>query len=174
VDVSAQGTIADLKDALKAKAGIEVSAQRLLLKGKALVDTKKLEEYGLMSGSVVHLSPKPGSTLTPAGDAAAAAATTESPSAQDSESAGTGAPAAEATETVPQSKKPAVTSYRGLSEEGTAIAKELEFWYWLNDQLKEKLGSKEDAALMLKGFVGQYRDLVGNVGTKEIEREIRK
>ncbi|KAF9364092.1 hypothetical protein BGX34_002545 [Mortierella sp. NVP85] len=170
VDVPAQGTIADLKDALKTKAGIEVSAQRLLLKGKALVDTKKLEEYGLMSGSVVHLSPKPGATLTPAGDAAVA---TETPSAQDSESAGTGAPA-EATETVPQSKKPVVTSYRGLSEEGTAIAKEPEFWYWLNDQLKEKLGSKEDAALMLKGFVGQYRDLVGNVGTKEIEREIRK
>ncbi|KAI7818469.1 ubiquitin-related domain-containing protein, partial [Gamsiella multidivaricata] len=54
VDVPAQGTIADLKKALQDKAGIDVGTQRLVLKGKALVDNKKLEDYGLMSGSVIH------------------------------------------------------------------------------------------------------------------------
>ncbi|KAF9979380.1 hypothetical protein BGZ65_006674, partial [Modicella reniformis] len=157
----------------------------------ALVDSKKLEEYGLMSGSVVHLSPKTGTTVTATGDASPAAqvpAEKNQPLPSDapptyavaigstsvhSESTTAGATASGSRGTS-QPMKPAVTSYRGLSEEGTAIAKEAEFWYWLNDQLKEKLGSKEDAASMVKGFVGQYRDLIGNAGTKEIEKEIKK
>ncbi|KAG0217245.1 ubiquitin-related domain-containing protein [Mortierella sp. GBAus27b] len=163
VGVPAQGTIADLKDALKAKAGIEVSTQRLLLKGKALVDNKRLEEYGLESGSVVHLFSKAGATDAPAAG---------SSSTQGSESTAAGSAAPEAAPSQPE--KPALTSYRGLSEESTAFVREPEFWYWLNDQLKEKLASKEDANLMLKRFLGQYRDLIGNVGTKEIEKEIAK
>ncbi|KAF9094645.1 hypothetical protein BGX23_001814 [Mortierella sp. AD031] len=173
VDVSAQGTITDLKEALQAKAGIEVSAQRLVLKGKALVDNKPLSEYGLTTGSVVHLFSKAGATPT------AAATTTPPASASATESdpatvATTGATGTAAATKAPQTTKPAVTSYRGLSEAGTEIVKDAEFWYWLNDQLKDRLGSKEDASLMIKGFIGQYRDLIGNAGTKEIENEIKK
>ncbi|KAF8982572.1 hypothetical protein BGZ46_001037 [Entomortierella lignicola] len=169
VDVPAQGTIADLKEALQTKAGIEVSTQRLVLKGKTLVDSKSLEEYGLSTGSVVHLFSKTGATgstptVTESSTVASSAADTSSSTAQESESGGA----------TSVSKKPVVTSYRGLSEEGTTIAREADFWYWLNDQLKEKLGSKEDASLMMKGFLGQYRDLIGNANTKEIEKGIKK
>ncbi|KAG0213237.1 hypothetical protein BGX28_004810 [Mortierella sp. GBA30] len=179
VDVSAQGTIADLKEALQTKAGIETGSQRLVLKGKALVDNKKLEEYGLTSGSVVHLFAKAGAAgtasaspttpTTPTSPAAVEASITVSP-AQEREPTTSSATAT--TTTVP--KRPVVTSYRGLSEAGTEIARDAEFWYWLNDQLKERLGSKEDASQMMKGFLGQYRDLIGNAGTKEIESQIKK
>ncbi|KAF9134792.1 hypothetical protein BGW39_005879 [Mortierella sp. 14UC] len=178
VSVSAQGTILNLKEALQAKAGIDVGAQRLVLKGKALVDNKPLNEYGLANGSVVHLFSKAGAaptatttTTTPPASASPASATataTESTPAATTGAAATGAAKA------PQSTKPAVTSYRGLSEAGTEIVKDAEFWYWLNEQLKERLGSKEDASLMIKGFIGQYRDLIGNAGTKDIENEIKK
>ncbi|KAF9433602.1 hypothetical protein BGZ76_009233 [Entomortierella beljakovae] len=165
VDVPAQGTISDLKEALQAKAGINVGSQRLLLKGKALVDNKTLEEYGLISGSIVHLFSKAGASSTASsvteGITAPASSTQESESSTNSG----------ATASAP--KKSSVTSYRGLSEQGTAIAKEAEFWHWLNDQLKDKLGSKEDSSLMLKGFLGQYRDLVGNANTKEIEKQTK-
>ncbi|KAF8927667.1 ubiquitin-related domain-containing protein [Dissophora ornata] len=172
VDVPAQGTIADLKVALQDKAGIEVGAQRLVLKGKALVDNKKLEEYGLESGSVVHLFSKAGAaTSTPAASSSATVSVEAAVSAvQDAGTTGTAGTVGSASVL----KKPVVTSYRGLSEEATAIAREAEFWYWLNDQLKERLGSKEDASLMMKGFLGQYRDLIGNAGTKQIEKDIKK
>ena len=177
VKVSAQGTIAELKEAVAAESGIEVAAQRLVLKGKALVDTKSLEEYGLTAGSVVHLIAKGGAAG--ASETSSAAAST-APSATTSPSIGS-APMTAATTTAAEKetattapKRPVVTSYRGLSETGTETVKEAEFWYWLNDQLKERLGSKEDASMMMKGFIGQYRDLIGNAGTKEIESTIKK
>lgn len=169
MDVSAQGTIADLKEALQKKAGIDVNAQRLVLKGKALVDNKPLEEYGLTAGSVVHLFAKAGASITPSAATSTSSEPAPSPSPVPSDSTET-----PSSGTATPLKKPVVTTYRGLSEAGTEIARDAEFWYWLNDQLKERLGSKEDASAMLKGFLGQYRDLVGNAYTKEIESEIRK
>ncbi|KAG0280566.1 hypothetical protein BGZ95_009603 [Linnemannia exigua] len=174
VDVSAQGTIANLKEALQAKAGIEVGAQRLVLKGKALVDNKLLSEYGLTTGSVVHLFSKAGATLTPTTTTPPSSGSPATATATESTPAVTAAAAATGAGKASQPTKPAVTSYRGLSEAGTEIVKDAEFWYWLNEQLKERLGSKEDASLMIKGFIGQYRDLIGNAGTKDIENEIKK
>ncbi|KAG0336564.1 hypothetical protein BG004_007998 [Podila humilis] len=192
VDVDAQGTIADLKEALQKKAGIDANAQRLVLKGKALVDNKSLEEYGLTSGSVVHLFAKAGASITPIASLATSAesnvasgtSSSPLPASSDISAAAVGATsptptAAAISETSLSSgtsspRKPLVTTYRGLSEAGTEIARDAEFWYWLNEQLKERLGSKEDASAMLKGFLGQYRDLVGNASTKDIEREIKK
>ncbi|KAF9933135.1 hypothetical protein FBU30_006459 [Linnemannia zychae] len=171
VSVPAQGTIANLKEALQAKAGIEVGAQRLVLKGKALVDNKPLSEYGLTTGSVVHLFSKAGATpaATTSGSAISTSASTVPAAAAATESTPTSLPSGSA-----KSTKPAMTSYRGLSETGTDIVKDAEFWYWMNEQLRERLGSKEDASLMIKGFIGQYRDLIGNAGTRDIENEIKK
>lgn len=177
VTVAAQGTIANLKEALQAKAGIDAGAQRLVLKGKALVDNKPLSEYGIITGSVVHLFAKAGATLTPTATIPPASVSSASiPASESTTAAGTAETtgAAAAAAKTPQNTKPAVTSYRGLSEAGTEIVKDAEFWYWLNEQLKERLGSKEDASLMIKGFIGQYRDLIGNAGTKDIENEIKK
>lgn len=171
MDVSAQGTIADLKEALQKKAGIDVNAQRLVLKGKALVDNKPLEDYGLTAGSVVHLFAKAGASITPS---ATTSITSSEPAPSSSPAPSDSTAETPSSGTATPLKKPVVTTYRGLSEAGTEIARDAEFWYWLNDQLKERLGSKEDASAMLKGFLGQYRDLVGNSCTKEIESEIKK
>jgi uncharacterized ubiquitin-like protein YukD len=177
VTVAAQGTIANLKEALQAKSGIDAGAQRLVLKGKALVDNKPLSEYGINTGSVVHLFAKAGATLTPTATTSSSSASPASVPASESTPAAATAATGGVTVTAakaPQTTKPAVTSYRGLSEAGTEIVKDAEFWHWLNEQLKERLGSKEDASLMIKGFIGQYRDLIGNAGTKDIENEIKK
>ncbi|KAF9579922.1 hypothetical protein BGW38_003615 [Lunasporangiospora selenospora] len=179
VNVSSQGTIADLKQALQTEAGIQANTQRLVLKGKALVDNKTLSEYGLSSGSVVHLFAKAGASIPAAGSSAASETTTESspaktlPTAAASPSPSIGQESGSGTST-PSHRRPVLTTFRGLSEASTEVAKNAEFWYWLNDQLKEQLGSKDDAATMVKGFLGQYRDLVGNAGTKEIENTLKK
>ncbi|KAF9957601.1 hypothetical protein BGZ72_001640 [Mortierella alpina] len=179
VDVSAQGTIADLKEALQAKAGIDAGSQRLVLKGKALLDNKSLEEYGLTSGSVIHLFAKAGAVASPTvpSSPATSGGATSAPEGESASTSTSGVASPNITSAAGQtaaSKRPVVTSYRGLSEAGTEIARDAEFWYWLNDQLKERLGSKEDASQMMKGFLGQYRDLIGNAGTKEIEGQIKK
>ena len=75
-------SVADLKEAVSAAASAAppADAQRLLLKGKALADTKLLKEYGLEDGSVVHLmvkrstSPVKAAEPAPATSPAAAAA----------------------------------------------------------------------------------------------------
>ncbi|KAG0235731.1 hypothetical protein BGW42_004781 [Actinomortierella wolfii] len=166
VEVSAAGTILDLKEALSKTAGIDAQSQRLVLKGKALVDSKPLTEYGIGAGSVVHLFAKAGATPAPAAETAPTAAAptvTETPSATAAVAAATAAAA----------KK--VTSYRGLSESGTEIARSSEFWYGLHQYLCQQFAdNKEDADTMLKGFLGQYRDLVGNAATKTIETELKK
>lgn len=175
VKVSAQGTIAELKEAVATESGIEVAAQRLVLKGKALVDTKSLDEYGLTAGSVVHLIAKGGASgASETSSAAASTATSPSIGSAPVAAAAAATTTAEKEVVTTALKRPLVTSYRGLSEAGTEAVKEAEFWYWLNDQLKDRLGSKEDASMMMKGFIGQYRDLIGNACTKEIESTIKK
>ena len=69
ITVTAQltDTVADLK-ALVAKSSNSAppqDTQRLLLKGKALTDTKILREYDIESGSVIHLLLKPALAAAP-------------------------------------------------------------------------------------------------------------
>lgn len=47
-----------LKLMLERNKGFPVSAQRILFKGKALLDSKTIEDYGITEGSKLHLSIK--------------------------------------------------------------------------------------------------------------------
>ena len=57
-------TVADLKNLVSesSSSAPAVDTQRLLLKGKALTDTKLLKEYDIESGAVIHLILKPSTT----------------------------------------------------------------------------------------------------------------
>jgi len=59
--VQSSDTIADIKSYLASQSGAPpVDVQRLLLKGKALVDTKLLKEYNIRDGDTVNLMVKSG------------------------------------------------------------------------------------------------------------------
>lgn len=58
VDAKLSESVADLKQAVTAAGGPPAEAQRLLLKGKALADTKLLMEYELTDGAVINLIAK--------------------------------------------------------------------------------------------------------------------
>lgn len=61
LSASPSDTIADIKTHLALKSGAPpVDVQRLLLKGKALADTKLLREYNIKDGDTVNLMVKPG------------------------------------------------------------------------------------------------------------------
>jgi len=61
--VTTTDTIASIKQQLaRQPRAPPADIQRLLLKGKALVDTKLLKEYGVTDGVIVNLMTKPGST----------------------------------------------------------------------------------------------------------------
>ena len=51
-------TVLSLKEKLEEVGGYPVNTQRLVLKGKALVNTKTIGEYGISEGTVVHLVEK--------------------------------------------------------------------------------------------------------------------
>jgi UV excision repair protein RAD23 len=59
--VQSSDTIADIKSYLASQPGAPpVDVQRLLLKGKALADTKLLKEYNIKDGDTVNLMVKQG------------------------------------------------------------------------------------------------------------------
>ncbi|KAF9231312.1 ubiquitin family-domain-containing protein [Melanogaster broomeanus] len=59
--VQSTDTISDIKSQLASQPGAPpADAQRLLLKGKALVDTKLLKEYNVKNGDTINLMLKPG------------------------------------------------------------------------------------------------------------------
>jgi len=72
LSVHTTDTVSVLKSQLAEQANAPpVDAQRLLLKGKALLDTKLLKEYGVGDGATVNLMIKPGFQWDPSENAAA-------------------------------------------------------------------------------------------------------
>ncbi|KAK8861309.1 hypothetical protein IAR55_002128 [Kwoniella newhampshirensis] len=73
ITIQTTDTVSDLKDAVAKSSSSAPAAesQRLLLKGKALTDTKLLKEYNIESGATIHLMIKapttvPSATASPA------------------------------------------------------------------------------------------------------------
>nr|CAG8545332.1 5009_t:CDS:2 [Entrophospora candida]CAG8553637.1 5667_t:CDS:2 [Entrophospora candida] len=62
VQIKNSETIYNLKEKLQKITSFTPLNQRLILKGKALIDTKTLFEYGITNDTVIHLVHKPGST----------------------------------------------------------------------------------------------------------------
>ncbi|CBY24304.1 unnamed protein product [Oikopleura dioica] len=48
-------TLTELKERVEEKEGIPPAQQRLIFSGKQLSDDKKVSEYKIMAGSVLHL-----------------------------------------------------------------------------------------------------------------------
>ncbi|CAB4390204.1 unnamed protein product [Rhizophagus irregularis] len=61
VQLNNSDTVINLKEKLQPLASIPINNQRLILKGKALIDTKTLYEYGINNDTTVHLVQKSGS-----------------------------------------------------------------------------------------------------------------
>lgn len=83
VEASLSDSVTDLKKQINAAGGPPANAQRLLLKGKVLADSKLLKEYDLADGATIMLMAKPGGASPPGGAVA--------PSPSDSIAAGGGA-----------------------------------------------------------------------------------
>lgn len=66
VEASLSDSVADLKKQINAAGGPPADAQRLLLKGKVLADSKLLKEYDLTDGATIMLMSKPGGASPPA------------------------------------------------------------------------------------------------------------
>lgn len=66
VEASVSDSVADLKKQINAAGGPPADAQRLLLKGKVLADSKLLKEYDLTDGATIMLMAKPGGASPPA------------------------------------------------------------------------------------------------------------
>ncbi|GES89752.1 ubiquitin-related domain-containing protein [Rhizophagus clarus] len=64
VQLNNSDTVVNLKEKLQPLTSIPINNQRLILKGKALVDTKTLYEYGINNDTTIHLVQKSGSAST--------------------------------------------------------------------------------------------------------------
>jgi hypothetical protein len=69
VKVGRMATIEEVKKKVEALSGISAGSQRLVLKGKALVDNKTLLDFDIKEGATIHLLKKAGAEK---GDAPAA------------------------------------------------------------------------------------------------------
>lgn len=65
VESSLSDSVADLKTQITAAGGPPADAQRLLLKGKVLADSKLLKEYDLADGATITMMAKPGGASPP-------------------------------------------------------------------------------------------------------------
>jgi len=54
-DFNLDSTVLDVKHALQEKEGIQADQIRLIFSGKQLADDKRLEEYGVNAGAVIHM-----------------------------------------------------------------------------------------------------------------------
>lgn len=88
VEASLSDSVTDLKKQINAAGGPPAEAQRLLLKGKVLADSKLLKEYDLTDGATIMLMAKPGGASPPT--AAAAPSPSQSMAADVGAGAATG------------------------------------------------------------------------------------
>ena len=55
VDISSEFTVAQVKQAIYDKEGIEVDQQRLIFAGRQLEDERPIQDYGIEAESTLHL-----------------------------------------------------------------------------------------------------------------------
>lgn len=137
-------TVHTLKDRLYQQTGIPLVQQRLVLKGKAMLDTHALSDYGLTDGSTVHLM------VTKAPEAAPPQASTSS--------------------VVPASQSAAEQSgIIGLTPRGSAHLKGTGFWVNLRKLLGREFTNRGDAERVLSEFMGLYKEMLGKLTPEEVE-----
>ncbi|RHZ82348.1 hypothetical protein Glove_109g129 [Diversispora epigaea] len=144
-------TVLGLKENLRSLASISPENQRLIFKGKALVDNKTLSEYGISNDMTIHLVQKTGSNDSNVAEQSKSAksaksATTLTTPANTSTSTSTTSPQGEVSQISKESK---------LSTTGIEKVKDPQFIDSLSKFLHEQF-SEVDADCILKDFTNFY------------------
>ncbi|CAG8452687.1 3180_t:CDS:2 [Funneliformis caledonium] len=134
IQLNNSDTILNLKEKLQPLASTSVINQRLILKGKALVDTKTLYEYGINNDTTVHLVQKSG---------------TSSISSITSDAIPILTPSSSTAQELPKDQK--------LSTAATEKLKDPRFWHTLRNFLQDQF-SQNDADHVFKDFLSIYKE----------------
>ncbi|KAG9296543.1 hypothetical protein G9A89_015135 [Geosiphon pyriformis] len=163
IQLSPNDTVLTLKEKIHPFAEISPTNQRLILKGKGLMDTKTLANYGIKNDTLIHLVQKAGSVSSPLALQSSTDIITTTTFTESQE--------------IPTNSEPASLSATSekiknphLSTTGNYIAKEPRFWLNLRDFLQEQFKEKGDADRVLKDFMTVYKDILGDVKIEELER----
>ncbi|CAH1762672.1 8994_t:CDS:2 [Entrophospora sp. SA101] len=149
VQINNSETIYNLKEKLQKITSFTPSNQRLILKGKALIDTKTLFEHGITNGTVVHLVHKPGITNSGGGDGGGISKNVDSQQ---------------------QKQRELAVKDTQLSNSGIDKIKDSQFWVSLRKLLVEQFPETNDADNVLKDFFNCYnnKDLNINVNLEDL------
>ena len=134
VQLNNSDTILNLKEKLQPLASISVNNQRLILKGKALIDTKTLYEYGIINGTTIHLVQKSGSASISSSD-------TISPVSSSS-----------------LQEPPTDLNVQKLSPSATEKLKDPQFWHTLRTFLRDQIPQNNDADHVFQEFSNVYKE----------------
>ncbi|KAJ3080547.1 hypothetical protein HK102_002974 [Quaeritorhiza haematococci] len=154
--------ISGLKKRIEALGGIPSAAQRLVYKGKGLVDTKTLMDYEIGDGETVHCLRKPGATGAVTPTTPTAAATQEE---------------VPATRAVPASS-PARTAAAGqldieaFRKEALNKAKDSSFWSGLEGFVDKEFSDPEYQSKVYNAFKDTYLSLLGSRLTKDDKQTV--
>ncbi|CAG8596491.1 10816_t:CDS:2 [Ambispora gerdemannii] len=164
IQLAETDTIVALKEKIRPLAQLSPANQRLILRGKALIDTKTLADYNITDDTTIHLVQKAGSIG--GGISISSPAETTSTISSSSVSLPTAVSSITTTTTTTTS-----TSNNRLSDSGTGTAKDPKFWRDLRGFLQQHFKETDDADRVLNEFLGVYKDLNGNISSiQDLER----
>ncbi|RIB08555.1 ubiquitin-related domain-containing protein [Gigaspora rosea] len=150
VQLSNSETVLNLKERLWPLVLISPVNQRLIFKGKALVDNKTLFEYGISDATTIHLVQKSGT-----GNSGPTITSEPTTSSQE----------------VPQNIKE--HKVHQLSPEAIEKLKDPQFLLSLRSFLRSQFSDSDDADHVLKDFINIYQELNGKITIEDLEKLVK-
>ncbi|CAG8588691.1 3324_t:CDS:2 [Ambispora leptoticha] len=145
-------SIVTLKEKIRPLAQLSPANQRLILRGKALVDTKTLADYNITNDTTIHLVQKAGSIG----------------------GGSISSPVEIKSTTITSSSSTTSTSNNRLTDSGTSTTRDPKFWWDLRGFLQQHFKETDDADRVLNEFLGVYKDLNGNISNvQDLERLVK-
>ncbi|CAG8512662.1 15527_t:CDS:2 [Cetraspora pellucida] len=157
VQLSNSETILNLKERLWQLVLISPVNQRLILKGKALVDNKTLLEYGINDGTTIHLVQKSGTG-----------------SSEPTVTAGTNT--VQSVPVVSSQEAPQNIKEHKSHQHSTAAMEKLkdpQFLLSLRSFLRNQFSDSDDADHVLKDFINIYQELNGKITIEDLEKFVK-
>ncbi|RIA88125.1 ubiquitin-related domain-containing protein [Glomus cerebriforme] len=142
VQLNNSDTILNLKEKLQPLTSIPVNNQRLILKGKALVDIKTLYEYGIDNDTTIHLVQKSGSAPASSTTTDKLSPPVSSNSAQES---------------------PISLNEQKLTSAATEKLKDPQFWRALRIFLQDQFSQNSDVDHVFQEFLNVYKEFNGKI-----------
>uniref|UniRef100_A0A1D1YL33 Polyubiquitin n=1 Tax=Anthurium amnicola TaxID=1678845 RepID=A0A1D1YL33_9ARAE len=136
VQLNNSDTIISLKEKLQPLSSIPINNQRLILKGKALVDIKTLHEYGINNDTTIHLVQKSGNTSI----------SSDTTSAVSSSSV---------------QEPPIPLKDQKLTSAATEKLRDPLFWRALHTFLQDQFSQNKDADHVFQEFLNIYKEYNG-------------